>query len=63
MGIYDLVLKPAKKIGDMKEFQACREKGHIKVEEYQRFLEVYISEHSDRLEHYTINPIFVYYFL
>lgn len=38
VGIYDLVLKPVKKIGDMKDFQACREKGSIKVDEYQRFL-------------------------
>lgn len=55
VGMYDLVLKPVKKIADMREFQSYRDKGFVKVEEYNRFLELYISEHGDRQEQYSIH--------
>lgn len=38
VGIYELEIKPAKKIADMKEFQMAKEKGFVKLDEYERCL-------------------------
>ena len=38
VGIYDLEIKPAKKIADMRDFQIQKEKGYLKMDEYVKFL-------------------------
>lgn len=44
VGAFDLEIKPAKKITEMKDFQITKDRGVITVEDYYKFLEVYISE-------------------
>ena len=51
VGIYELQIKPAKKIADMRDFQIQKQKGFLKIEEYLKFLEIYISENFDKFGH------------
>ena len=48
VGIYDLEIKPAKKIAEMKDFKIQKEKGYLRVDEYLKFLEIYMFENMDR---------------